>query len=62
MKKFYRIKEGKIFFGFCVGLGEYFKIDPILFRLLFVAITLAGFGLGILLYIIASLVTPFKPS
>lgn len=62
MKKFYRIKEGKIFFGFCAGLGEYFQIDPILFRLAFVAITIAGAGLGILFYIVASLVTPIKSS
>jgi phage shock protein PspC (stress-responsive transcriptional regulator) len=36
---------------------EYFDIDPVLFRLLFVAVTLLG-GSGVLIYIILWLVIP----
>ncbi|MBU1022786.1 PspC domain-containing protein [bacterium] len=60
MKKFYRIKDGKVLAGFCAGLGEYFQLDPIFFRLAFIALTLAGLGLGILFYLIAWILTPLK--
>lgn len=43
--------------GVCGGLGEYFGIDPILFRLAFVLFTLGG-GSGILLYIILWVIMP----
>ena len=47
-------------FGFCAGLGAYFNMDPVLFRIAFVAFTIASAGFGILLYIIASLMTPME--
>ncbi|HEX9746275.1 MAG TPA: PspC domain-containing protein [bacterium] len=61
-KSFRRKKSGKVLMGLCSGLGEYFKIDPIIIRLAF----LCGFfilqtGLALLLfYIIASLIVPYE--
>ena len=49
--------ENKIIFGVCGGLGEYFDIDPILFRLAFIILTFAGGG-GILIYLLFALVMP----
>jgi phage shock protein PspC (stress-responsive transcriptional regulator) len=46
--------------GVCGGLGEYFNIDPILIRLIFVLLALIG-GHGILLYIILMIVIPNAP-
>jgi phage shock protein C len=46
--------------GVCGGLGEYFDIDPVIVRLLFVALAFAG-GLGIILYIIAWIIIPRNP-
>lgn len=43
--------------GVCAGLGEYFSLDPILFRILFVALTFAG-GSGVLIYIILIFIIP----
>jgi phage shock protein PspC (stress-responsive transcriptional regulator) len=43
--------------GVCGGLGEYFELDPVLFRAAFVALAFAG-GLGILLYLALWLVVP----
>ena len=43
--------------GVCGGLAEYLEVDPILIRIGFIALTLAG-GSGVLLYIIAWLVIP----
>lgn len=43
--------------GVCGGIGEYFDIDPVIIRLLWVFFVLCG-GAGILCYIIAALVIP----
>jgi phage shock protein C len=39
------------------GLAEYFDVDPVLVRIAFVAVTLAG-GAGVLAYLILWLVVP----
>jgi len=44
--------------GLCGGLGKYFDIDPVLFRIAFIAMAIFSLGGGIVLYIIASLITP----
>jgi phage shock protein PspC (stress-responsive transcriptional regulator) len=60
MKKLYLSDDDRKIGGVCGGLGEYFEKDPILFRILFVIITLF-FGSGILLYLIMWLIVPRKP-
>jgi phage shock protein C len=60
MKRLYRLREDRILAGVCSGLGDYFNIDPVIFRLGFVLITL-GWGSGILLYLIMWLIIPLKP-
>jgi len=62
MKKFSRSKDGKLISGICAGLGKYFSIDPVLFRIAFIALALASIGFGIFLYIIASFITPMESS
>ncbi len=59
-KQLYRSRTQKVLGGVAGGLAEYFNIDVILMRLLFVAIVLAG-GSGILLYIILWIVVPLEP-
>ena len=44
--------------GVCGGIGEYFKIDPTLIRLLWVIISLSSAGLGIVGYFIAAVIIP----
>ena len=46
--------------GVCGGIAEYFKIDPILVRLLTVLVVLLG-GAGVVAYIIAWIVIPKNP-
>lgn len=60
IKKFYRSRTDRVLFGVCGGLGQYFKVDPILFRLLFVLLLFVE-GSGILLYLIMVIVTPEEP-
>jgi phage shock protein C len=60
IKRFYRSRTDRVLFGVSGGLGKYFRIDPVLFRLLFVLLTLAN-GAGILFYILLVLFTPEEP-
>jgi len=56
-KRLHRSSKDRVIAGVCGGLGEYFDLDPVLFRLLFVVVTLIG-GSGVLVYIILWLVIP----
>ncbi|PDS25445.1 hypothetical protein B0A78_04900 [Flavobacterium columnare NBRC 100251 = ATCC 23463] len=57
-KKLYRDKETGIVAGICSGLGHYFGLDPVWIRIALVLLVFAGFGVGLLAYIILWLVTP----
>ena len=59
-KKLYRSRTDRKLAGVCGGIGEYFEIDPVLIRLLWIVFTLAAGG-GILAYLIAWLVVPEGP-
>jgi len=61
IKRLYRSRTNRIIFGVCGGLGEYFGIDPIIFRLIFLALTFGG-GAGILLYIVMAFLVPNESS
>jgi phage shock protein C len=56
-KKLTRSRTKKAIAGVCAGLGEYFNIDPIVIRLGFIFLALAG-GPGIIVYLIMWLVVP----
>lgn len=58
--KLYKSQDDKALFGVCGGIAEYFKVDSIIVRLLFVLFTLM-YGAGLLFYIIAALVIPNAP-
>jgi len=52
-------KKDKVILGVCIRLGKYFKMDPLVFRILFVGLFLF-WGLGGVLYLIASFLLPDK--
>lgn len=56
-KKLYRSTDDYIVGGVCAGLGEYFNIDPVIVRILFILLTL-GNGVGLVVYIILMIVLP----
>lgn len=58
MKKLYRSIEDNMIAGVCGGLGEYFKIDSTIIRLLFVAATFFTSGAMIFAYLIAMVIIP----
>lgn len=53
-----RSPDDKVVAGVCGGLGEYFGIDPVWFRVAFVALVFAGTGGGLILYLIAWIAMP----
>ncbi|MGE0268761.1 MAG: PspC domain-containing protein [Candidatus Omnitrophota bacterium] len=59
MKKLYRIRKEHKIAGVCSGLGEYFLVDPVFFRIIFL-ILIIGFGIGFLVYIIMWVIVPLN--
>jgi len=55
--KLRRSRQDRMIAGVCGGLGNYFGIDPVWFRLAFVVLTVGG-GAGLLIYLVAWLVIP----
>jgi phage shock protein PspC (stress-responsive transcriptional regulator) len=51
----------RVFLGVCGGLGDYFGVDPVLIRLAFVLVTLAG-GAGLIVYIVLAMLMPVEVS
>ncbi|MCL9683137.1 PspC domain-containing protein [Legionella maioricensis] len=59
-KKFWRSRQDSRIAGVCGGLGEYFHIDPIWIRILFVLFFLAG-GAALVIYVVIWLLVPLEP-
>jgi len=58
-KRLTRSATDKKIAGICGGLGEYFNVDPVIFRIAFCFAIFMG-GTGFILYIIMLLVIPEK--
>ncbi len=52
-----RTTDDKVVSGLCGGLGRHFGVDPVVFRIAFVVLALAG-GSGVLLYLVGWLMVP----
>ena len=59
IKKLYRSKQDRMIAGVCMGLAEYFNIDPTIMRLGFVGFALAG-GSALIIYALMWLIVPLK--
>lgn len=53
-----RTRTNRVLAGVCGGLGNYFGIDPVIFRILFVLLALPGGVPSVLIYLILWLVMP----
>ena len=58
MKKLYRNKTDCKIAGICLGIGEYFNIDPVIIRLVFLLGLFLGGGL--IVYVIGWIIIPLK--
>ncbi len=59
-KRLYRSRTERILLGVCGGLAEYFGVDPVLIRLIFILFILLG-GCALFLYLVMWLIVPLKP-
>lgn len=57
IKKLYRNKHDKMIGGVASGLADYFEVDPLIIRALFIIITIA-YGIGIIAYIVLWIIVP----
>ena len=60
-KRLYRSRSDRMISGVCGGLANYFDIDPVIIRIVFVVLVFGG-GAGILAYLIMVLVIPLEES
>ncbi|MBI5392980.1 PspC domain-containing protein [Candidatus Woesearchaeota archaeon] len=61
IKRLCRSRSDKVLGGVCVGIANYFEVDPVLVRLIWVIFTLLSMGLGIIAYIIVWIIVPEEP-
>ncbi len=59
-RRLFRSREDRLVGGVAGGIGAYFGVDPVIVRLVFVVLAVAGGG-GILAYVIAWIVIPEAP-
>lgn len=57
-KRLTKSSESRMICGVCGGIGEYFKIDPTVIRLIWAILTFCSIGSGIIVYIIAAIIMP----
>lgn len=58
VRRLHRSATNKVVAGVCGGLGEYFGVDPVWFRIAFVALALGGWGGGLILYVVGWIALP----
>ncbi|MGB9867700.1 MAG: PspC domain-containing protein [Bacillota bacterium] len=61
MKRLYRSSKNRMIAGVCGGIAEYFNVDVIVVRLIWLLLVLMG-GPGIIAYIVAWIVIPPEPT
>jgi phage shock protein C len=62
-RRLYRSQHNRVLLGVCGGLGEYFNVDPVIVRVIWIVVTLATAVFpGILAYFIVALVIPLEGS
>ncbi len=61
-KRLYRSRKEKVIAGVCGGLAEYFKVDPVIIRVLFVILLLPGGFPGFIPYIVMWVIVPLEPT
>jgi phage shock protein C len=60
VKRLYRSRDDRKLSGVCGGLGKYFDIDPVIFRIIFVVTIFFGLA-GLIAYIVMTLIVPLEP-
>lgn len=58
-KRFLRSNSNRVIGGVCGGIGEYFTLDPVLIRVIFVLTAI--FGAGFIVYLVLWIMMPEAP-
>ena len=59
MKRLIRPKNNKVIAGVCAGIANYFNVDPVLVRIIWLVLLLF-FGIGLFAYLLLWVVMPEK--
>ena len=59
-KKLYRSRTDRVLFGVCGGLGDFFAIDPVFIRLIFLLLSLVD-GIGVAIYFLLAVTIANEP-
>jgi len=59
-KKLYRSRQYKVVAGICGGLADYFNVDPVIVRVIFI-VACFGWGASLLAYLILWIIVPVNP-
>ncbi|MBE0447671.1 MAG: PspC domain-containing protein [Actinobacteria bacterium] len=57
----YRSRGNRVIAGVAGGIAEYFRVDPTLVRLAWVALFIINFAAALIAYIVAAIVIPERP-
>jgi len=60
-KRLYRSQADRKIAGVCGGLGEYFGVDPVIFRVIGILLLLPGGLPGFIPYVVLWLIVPKNP-
>lgn len=60
-KRLYRSRSDRMIAGICGGLGKYFNVDPVIFRIIAVILLLPGGFPGLIPYLILWILVPLEP-
>ncbi len=62
MKRLFKSRDNRVLSGVVGGIGEYYKVDPVLLRVAWILIVVfTGFIPGIIAYIFMALIVPESP-
>ncbi len=62
MKRFYRSETNKVWKGILGGMGEYFDVDPVLIRVVYIFVMIvSGVIPGLIAYVVAIFIVPKRP-
>jgi len=56
-KKLLRSSKDRVILGVCGGLADYFEVDPVIVRVIFILLAF-GSGFGVILYIVLAIAIP----
>lgn len=57
MRRLQKSTTNRMILGVCGGLSEYFRVDPVIVRLVFIVLAFAN-GVGVFIYLLLALIMP----